>query len=122
MDPVGLGLDTTATLIAFVGAALLSAGALWLGLREARRVDRLLPSDAPPTFPQPFPQDRSQEEVERLEELERDEMTPYVSAFQRALEVDRRKSFWPSIWVAIVINFVTNTIFFVLGIVLTQHR
>ena len=122
MDPVGLGLDTTATLIAFVGAALLSAGALWLGLRGTRRVDRPLPSDEPSTFPQPFPRDRSQEEVERLEELERDEMTPYVSAFRRALTADRRKSFWPSIWVAILINFVTNTIFFVLGIVLTQHR
>jgi len=122
MDRVGLGLDATATLIAFVGAALLSAGALWLGLRGTRRVDRPLPSDAPPPFPQPFPRDRSQEEVERLEELERDEMTPNVSAFQRALAADRRKSFWPSIWVAILINFVTNTIFFVLGIVLTQHR
>src|SRR5690242_11570803 len=105
-----LRLGTVPLVITFVVATLLSAGALWLGLRGARRVDRLLPSDAPPTFPQPFPQDRSLEEVERLAELERDEMTPYVSTFQRALAADRSKYFWPSIWVAILINFVTNTI------------
>jgi hypothetical protein len=116
-DPISI-MVLSITAIASVLATSQTLGAIWDRSSRKRVKSVLDVVDSEPVslglHEPPAPEQLLDEEMMRLKQ--------FRTAIKAELESSQRKSFWPGVWIAVAINCVTNAVFFVLGIVISQHH